>query len=224
MTATDPTTGVRPTWPPNDIRPKPSAEFRTADNPTILFYDPFVSTTGTRPSHIGIGVSNMERSVAFYRDVVGLNVVLDYYEGGGDPLDGGAELYGDRQRGRRHVVLLRVGDFEDNCFLVLSEQEGAVRGTPLEFDSVGIHHFAIWVHDLDAYLPRLEAAEVSFLMPPSTAGPEHMKGWALPTWLRGVRTCIFKDPDGTYVQLEEILPGEIPADFEGAVGNGWRAE
>lgn len=220
MTTTDPRTS-RPTWPPAEVTPKPSVAFHTEDNESIVFYDPFVSTVGTRPSHIGVGVSDMERSVAFYRDVVGLNIVLDYYEGSGS--ESSAELYGDRERGRRHVVLFRIGEFQDNCFLVLSVQEGAVRGTPLEFDSVGIHHFAIWVRDLDPYLARLQAGGVKFLMPPFTAGPENMRGWALPTWLTGVRSCIFQDPDGTYVQLEEILPGEIPADFDGPVGNGWRA-
>ena len=52
-------------------------------------------------SHVAVGVRSMERSLPFYRDVLGLPVVADQEESFGD--------FG----GRRHAVYLRWGDEAD---------------------------------------------------------------------------------------------------------------
>ena len=95
-------------------------------------------------SHIAIGVSNMEQSLAFYRDILGLRVTLD------DP----QENPGGALAKPRHGVYLRWDDGPDATFIVLSENQ-PVSGGALSLNQVGIHHFAFWVDDLEATFEKV---------------------------------------------------------------------
>jgi len=67
-------------------------------------------------SHVAIGVSDMVRSLPFYRDMLGLEVMLDTEEKIGS--------------GSRHAVYLRWA--KDSGFLVLSQTLGReASGKPL---------------------------------------------------------------------------------------------
>src|SRR5262249_26453891 len=60
-------------------------------------------------SHVAVGVSDMDRALVFYRDIVGLRVTLDTVEGGtGDGLLGA---------NRRRAVYLRAADGPDAFFI-----------------------------------------------------------------------------------------------------------
>jgi len=150
-------------------------------------------------SHIAIGVRNMERSLHFYRDLLGLRVTLD------DPQEnpGGLlrTLISDPQRGRhRHGVYLRWEDGPDATFIVLSEHQPSA-GEAIKLDQVGIHHFSFWVEDLQAVYERLKAAGVPIVLPPTvgdTAGYGEPPGGK-------VLTTLFQDPDGIIVQLDQRL-------------------
>jgi catechol 2,3-dioxygenase-like lactoylglutathione lyase family enzyme len=146
-------------------------------------------------SHIAIGVSNMERALGFYRDLLGLQVTLnDPHENPGGQL---SKVTGAQQP-TRHGVYLRWEDGPDATFIVLSQDHPA-SGGPLKMNQVGIHHFAFWVDDLQETFEKVKAAGVPIVLAPTTvdsvAYGEKPGG--------KVMTTLFKDPDGTVIQLDQ---------------------
>jgi len=137
-------------------------------------------------SHVAIGVSDMGRSLLFYRDLLGLEVMLDAEEKVG--------------RGNRRAVYMRWGD--GSGFLVLSQTVGREpSGKPLRLHQVGLHHFAFWVDELPERVEKLKRAGVSILVPPYEAD-------AIAYGEKGggkVLTCLFEDPDGTILQFDQRL-------------------
>jgi len=137
-------------------------------------------------SHLAIGISDMERSLPFYRDILGLDVMLDAEEKVG--------------QAKRRAVYMRWGDGPG--FLVLSQTLGREpSGKPLRLHQVGLHHFAFWVDDLRSRVEKLLSAGVKVLVPPYEAD-------AIAYGERGggkVLTCLFEDPDGTILQFDQRL-------------------
>ena len=102
-------------------------------------------------SHVAIGVSDMDRALPFYRDTLGLEVMLDAEEKVGN--------------GKRRAVYMRWK--ANSGFLVLSQTLGReASGKPLRLHQVGLHHFAFWVDDLRARVEKLQRAGVKILVPP----------------------------------------------------------
>jgi len=138
-------------------------------------------------SHVAIGVSDMDRSLPFYRDLLGLEVMLDAEETVG--------------RGKRHAVYMRWGS-DRSGFLVLSQTLGREpSGKPLRLHQVGLHHFAFWVDDLSERAEKLKQAGVTILVPPYEAD-------AIAYGEKGggkVLTCLFEDPDGTILQFDQRM-------------------
>ena len=148
-------------------------------------------------SHIAIGVSDMDKSLHFYRDLLGLRVTLDTLENvGGLPA-----LFRDPQKGKRRAVYLRWEEGPEASFIVLSAPVGPSSGEAIKLDQVGIHHFAFWVNDLRARVEKLRADGVPILVPPlvsdTVAYGEKPGGKVL--------TCLFQDPDGIIVQFDERM-------------------
>ena len=135
-------------------------------------------------SHLAIGVSDMERSLRFYRDLLGLEVMLDSEEQVG--------------QGKRRAVYMRWNSA--GGFLVLSQTLGReASGKPLRLHQVGMHHFAFLVDDLRERTAKLKNAGVKILVPPyeadSVAYGEKSGAKVL--------TCLFEDPDGTILQFDQ---------------------
>jgi catechol 2,3-dioxygenase-like lactoylglutathione lyase family enzyme len=148
-------------------------------------------------SHIAIGVQNMERSLHFYRDLLGLRVTLD------DPEEnpgGMLTKVTGAQRPSRHGVYLRWEDGPHATFIVLS-QNRPTSGEAINLNQVGIHHFAFWVEDLEETYERVKADGVPIVLPPTAVGTvaygEEPCG--------KVMTTLFKDPDGIVIQLDQRL-------------------
>jgi lactoylglutathione lyase len=138
-------------------------------------------------SHVAIGVSDMNRSLPFYRDLLGLEVMRDAEESVG-------------RAGRRRAVYMRWS--AGAGFLVLSQTLGRdASGKPLRLDQVGLHHFSFWVDDLRSRAQKLEQAGVKFVIPPSEADSE---GYGEKSGGK-VLTCLFEDPDGTILQFDQRL-------------------
>src|SRR5580704_8912175 len=116
-------------------------------------------------SHVAIGVRDMERSLKFYRDLLGLEVLYDAMQ----PIGGMPSLYTNPEKGKRRAVHLHYGSGATSGFLVLSEMPGGSPGTAIKLDEVGISHFSWWVEDLRAWHEKLKAASVKILVPPSPA-------------------------------------------------------
>jgi catechol 2,3-dioxygenase-like lactoylglutathione lyase family enzyme len=146
-------------------------------------------------SHVAIGVRDMERSLKFYRDLLGLEVRSDQMQ----PIGGMPNLYANPQKGQRHAVQLHYGKGEGRGFLVLTEMPGGTPGQAIKIDEVGISHFSWWVDDIRAIYEKLKAAGVKVLVPPSetdAGGYGENPG-------RKYLTCLFEDPDGIMLQLDQ---------------------
>lgn len=149
-------------------------------------------------SHVAIGVSNMERSLRFYRDLLGLRVTLDDpHENPGGML---SRVQGEQQPRTRHGVYLRWGDGPDAPFLVLSEDR-PVSGAAIKLNQVGIHHFAFWVDDLEETFEKVKAAGAPIVLPPTVMDSVT---YGEPPGKK-VMTTLFKDPDGIVIQLDQRL-------------------
>jgi catechol 2,3-dioxygenase-like lactoylglutathione lyase family enzyme len=76
---------------------------------------------------------------------------------------------------------------------------GGTPGDAIKLDQVGISHFSWWVDDLRAMHEKLKAAGVNILVPPAetdSSGYGETSG-------RKYLTCLFEDPDGIIVQLDQ---------------------
>jgi catechol 2,3-dioxygenase-like lactoylglutathione lyase family enzyme len=148
-------------------------------------------------SHIAIGVRDMEKSLHFYRDLLGLRVTLDTMEN----IGGLKSLFANPQRGKRRAVYLRFEDGPHASFIVLSQNAGDAAGEAIKLDQVGVHHFAFWVDDLRERVEKLKAAGVPILVPPmesDTVAYGEQPG-------KKAMTCLFQDPDGIIVQFDQRL-------------------
>jgi catechol 2,3-dioxygenase-like lactoylglutathione lyase family enzyme len=140
-----------------------------------------------RLHHTSRTVSNLERSLGFYRDLLGLELVADE-ELAGEGLARVVGVPGARLR----VVELKI---DEACLLELIEYHhprGAPRLTSASAADVGAHHFALAVDDLDAIHERLSSAGIRFTTAPTT----------IPSGLfAGTRTTYCFDPDNLTVEL-----------------------
>lgn len=145
-------------------------------------------------SHVAVGVSDMERSLVFYRDLIGLRVTLDAIEGA---------ITGDPAAYRRRAVYLRSEDGPVAPFIVLDQQlDREPFGAPPRILQLGTHHFSFWVDDVEATFDRLVGEGFRVVLGPTEAdaaayGEEAGSGRLL--------TAIVKDPDGNPVQLDQRL-------------------
>ncbi len=146
-------------------------------------------------SHVAIGVRDMERSLKFYRDLLGLEVRYDQMQ----PIGGMVNLYANPQKGQRRAAHLHYGKGEGRGFLVLTEMPGGTPGAAIKLDEVGVSHFSWWVDDIRAIYEKLKAAGIKILVPPyetDAGGYGENPG-------RKYLTCLFEDPDGIMVQLDQ---------------------
>jgi catechol 2,3-dioxygenase-like lactoylglutathione lyase family enzyme len=146
-------------------------------------------------SHVAIGVRDMERSLHFYRDLLGLEVMSDQTQSLGDM----PTLYAKPDAGKRRAVNLRYGTGAGRGFLVLSERPGGTPGEAIKLDEVGISHFSWWVDNLRAIHDKLKAAGVKVLVAPSEVDPAGFGETSSHKYL----TCLFEDPDGIILQLDQ---------------------
>lgn len=147
-------------------------------------------------SHLAVGVSDMDRALEFWRDVMALRVDLDTIE----------EVLGpDGDTRQRRGVYLRSagerGDDDHTSFVVLDQQLTIDPfGEPSKLFQTGVHHVAFWVDDVEPY--RRRALDGGFRCgEPSDADTA---AYGQPSGRR-VRTVFLRDPDGTFVQLDQRL-------------------
>jgi catechol 2,3-dioxygenase-like lactoylglutathione lyase family enzyme len=139
-------------------------------------------------------VADMDRSVAFYRNVLSFEPVSDV-EVAGDAYAHLQGLFGLRMR----VVRLRLGDE----FIVLTEYL-APKGRPAPVDSRShdrwFQHIAIIVSDMDRAYQWLRRHKVEHI----STGPQRLPDWNPNA--AGIWAFYFKDPDGHPLEILQFPP------------------
>ena len=145
-------------------------------------------------SHVAVGVSDMDRALAFYRDIIGLRVTLDVVE---DAFGGDTKAY------RRRAVYLRDNDGPEEFFIVLDQQlDQEPFGTPPRILQLGTHHFSFWVDNLIEMAEHAVAEGFRVVLRPTEADA---KAYGETEGSGKVLTVILKDHDGNPVQLDQRL-------------------
>jgi len=153
-------------------------------------------------SHIAIGVTDMDRSLSFYRDVLGLEVTVDRVEVSG----------GQRPKNRR-ACYLRWTRGHGSSYVVLDQKLAeAPSGKPAELFQVGVHHVSFLTTDIEAVVDRALAAGVE-VWGNGTPGVRDGLANGEPDGEHEVRTVLMVDPDGTIVQFDQWMEDQE----EGAV-------
>jgi catechol 2,3-dioxygenase-like lactoylglutathione lyase family enzyme len=143
-------------------------------------------------SHIAIGVRDMDRSLPFWTDVVGLHVTLDTVE----------EFTLRSGVVRRRGVYLREREGPDEAFVVLDQQlSQPPDGVPKPLFEVGMHHVGFWVDDIDAIHERAKAAGVTVMVAPGQRGADTITYGEPPG--RSVRAMFLNDPEGNVIQFDQ---------------------
>lgn len=139
-----------------------------------------------RVSHLGICVSDLERSLAFYRDALGFAFESELRVEG-EPSETLLRLHDVRLRA---AYLVRDGLRIE----LLHYETPGHRGdaSPRPMNQLGLTHLSLRVEDLDAELAALEARGVQVLRDTRI---DHAQ-------LRA-RAVFVTDPDGTLVELVE---------------------
>ena len=134
--------------------------------------------------HVGITVRELERSLAFYRDLLGLRVI---------------EISGDQDVGQIVGIpgaRVKIADLDvgDGRVLELLEYVGA-RGddVPQRPDAAGCPHVGFRVHDLSTVLQRLARAGHN-----PDGEPTTITGAIA---FEGATVVYLRDPDGAVIEL-----------------------
>ena|SRR5438552_701485 len=137
--------------------------------------------------HTGIVVSDMNSSVPFYRDLLGLEVWWDQIEDG--PL---IEAVTGVKGARIHTVKMKA---PNGGSIELLQYLNSPRPVPVlsNANDVGCNHVAFQVVDIEALYQKAMAAGIRFNTPPVVA----TGGKAKVTYCR--------DPEGVYLELVELL-------------------
>ncbi len=151
---------------------------------------------------IAMTVSDMNRSVAFYRNVLNFEPVSDG-EVGGDDYEHLYGVFGARIR----IVKLKLGDET-----LQLEQFVASPGRPIPGDSKSndgwFQHIAIVVSDMDRAYSRLREHQVQH----ASAGPQLLPKWNLSAG--GISAFYFRDPDGHTLEVLNFPAGKGDAKWQ----------
>jgi glyoxylase I family protein len=126
--------------------------------------------------HVGVSVSNLTRSVAFYKKHFGLRCIKKY-------LNKGSGLV---------IALLKKGDIVLELFEFKDHKPLPQYRKKLDSDlrTLGVKHFSVGVKDIKGVYRKFKLAGVIF------AGP-------MKVFDNGCRYFFIKDPDGILVEVME---------------------
>jgi len=145
---------------------------------------------------VGITVADLDRSVAFFGEVLGFEKTAEV-EVTGEAYENLQGVFGVRMR----VARLRLGDESIELTQYLAPE-----GRPVPVDSRSndrwFQHIAIIVGDMDRAYAWLRQNKVRH----ASSGPQ-----TLPNWnpnAGGIRAFYFKDPDGHALEILQFPPGK----------------
>jgi catechol 2,3-dioxygenase-like lactoylglutathione lyase family enzyme len=149
-------------------------------------------------SHLGIGVTDIDRSIHFYRDVLGLEMLLK------TQYDETPHLLRYPDEPHRHAAFFKVGQGDATMVLVLGTRNRADTSRAPLLDEVGVNHFAFWVDDIEALHRRLIDAGVEVRMEPFDVANYLVDQKSAPGDPKLARTMFFHDPDGLLMQADQM--------------------
>ncbi|MDY7011355.1 MAG: VOC family protein [Planctomycetota bacterium] len=136
--------------------------------------------------HVGLSVSDLERSKAFYRDVIGMQVVLEL------------DISDDRQARvigapgtKCRIVHMKLGDGVIELFEYYGPDEGKNVAHDLKQWDKGLVHIGFEVNDFHKRVETLRRHDVEFLGEPVEFRP-------------GVWVLYFCGPDGEICELHDV--------------------
>lgn len=130
--------------------------------------------------HVALTVRDLERSIAFYRDLLDFEVA-------------GQLLLRDHTF---KIVYLRSGEAIIELFEF--KDSGPTDLEPVPDERLGFKHVAFRTSDVDGLANKLRAAGVTFTVEPKDAAGG------------SVRLAFFRDPDGHLLELVSKLPAVQP--------------
>jgi catechol 2,3-dioxygenase-like lactoylglutathione lyase family enzyme len=136
--------------------------------------------------HTCITVSDLDRSVAFYRDVLGLELVMtEESERSGDDRSKGLGV----AKAKVKLAVLRAGTAQVELIEYVT-----AKGRPNDRNNndSGAMHIAFQVKDIDKAYEQMLEQGVRFTSPPLTVPAGPMEGW---------RWTYLYDPDGVSLEL-----------------------
>ncbi len=139
---------------------------------------------------VGFTVSDMDRSVAFYRDVLTFEPVSDM-EVDGPEYDHLYGVFGVRAR----VVRMQLGEQQIVLSQFLSPPDVRTIPAPSYSNDLWFQHFAIVVRDMDAAWSQLRKHHVRQISPRPQTIPMSNQAAA------GIKAIKFRDPDGHNLEL-----------------------
>jgi catechol 2,3-dioxygenase-like lactoylglutathione lyase family enzyme len=142
--------------------------------------------------HVAIQVSDIERSMRFYQEHLGFELVFRVSR---------SEPYVQRVVGYHPDVTLEIAELSipgTDVRLEIIEYRNVER-TPIDPATAnpGTMHFSLFVDDLMEIYERLSAAGVAFVSEPQRSDAGHLKGGIV---------VYMKDPDGIRVELVQRPP------------------
>jgi catechol 2,3-dioxygenase-like lactoylglutathione lyase family enzyme len=139
--------------------------------------------------HTGITVSNLERSLGFWRDVLALELSHTAHQKG----ELAREITGVEGAEIKLAVLKAPGGHKIELLEYLAPADR--KPTNLRPCDVGSVHVALLVHDLDIVLERIAASGWKAAGKPQTlkSGPN-----------AGKRVVYVRDPDGTTIEFMQV--------------------
>lgn len=162
--------------------------------------------------HIGITVPEIEAAERFFVEAFGARTLYALIEKGGKP------QLGDEMEGKNgleagtKIVAMRMMRIADGANVELFEVDGAHGSVADGPSRYGLHHFALYVDDLDAAASRFRAAGGTMLEGPIELGGKERGP--------GNRCWFGNTPWGLHVEFVH-LPSPIALDDEAATGPRW---
>lgn len=143
--------------------------------------------------HVGMSVRNLDRSIEFYRNLFGMELI---YHGpfGGEHYDLRYESVLGVKGAAGTVALMRLGTMQIEMFQ-FDRPDAKLSDPHRPVCDHGITHFCFQVRDVPSEYERLKAAGVRF-----HCAPQHFDGKAVVTYGR--------DPDGNVFELLELFSAE----------------
>lgn len=131
--------------------------------------------------HVGIVVSDLESSLRFYADLLGLKIVKKEFETGN---------YLEKMLGIPHVAVTTV-KFEEGLELLHYTRPSRIPNNRKAINQIGLSHIALTVQNLPDLFNRLHDSGILFQSEPINSGK--------------VRVCFCFDPDYNPIELVEEL-------------------